>query len=631
MADTRQIVSWSVEKKCAFRSGEDFFLPDKTNQQLSDLRILARAVNDNRVVDGICVTSWTTASDNSGGYHDIPCNGFRIEDRLGKFGGVESAKSTCGNCEANADSKLETKIAGCFGYLDVWPDSPELEEQLWKIIEAKNLEDRMRNLFPVTTPLWYGLWIISPLQRTHCEFLHELLGEACDPEDPQDDDVVHFLNAIQQAAKWELPVHVSLAPLGHTDFGWYTVFPHCPRCKANAPVGRWKDKYPDGQVECKACGHSFNPDGNRSQERMDDDWEASSLEKLLGSDGQESFTKSFLRHRGCTPELADEVVDNKSNGPLLREIEKVRRKRKATLRQIRSAKVSSESTNLPQHFSVDIGATAKMDFVLIPAGEFQMGSPESVEQPTESPQHLVRIEKPFYIGRFSVTQSQWQALMQDQRFRPANPDLPVDQVSWIEAQQFCQKLCKEHDQIFRLPTEAEWEYSCRAGTKTKFAFGDSLSVDQANFTPFQAMFATPPESEEEFAREMEKLAEGDRESDREKKPTPVGTYPPNNWGVYDMHGNVDEWCEDVWHDSYEGAPTDGSAWLVGEEYQPFRVVRGGWCSGTEFVCASASRRQLRADAGEYKERDTDDDEDGFMSALFDMMYTPYGFRIVHEV
>ena len=215
---------WSIEKKCAFRKEDtDWFLPSNTSQQLSDLRTLARAVDDNRVVDGICVTSWTTQSDNSDGYHDIPCNGFRIEDRLGKFGGIETANSTCGNCEANADSKLKTKIAGCFGYVDAWPDSPELDEQLWKIIESKNLEERMRSLFPVTTPLWYGFWINSPLQRTHCEFLHKLFGEACDPDDPQDDDFVHFLSAMKQAAKWELPVHVSLAPLGHTDFGWYTV------------------------------------------------------------------------------------------------------------------------------------------------------------------------------------------------------------------------------------------------------------------------------------------------------------------------------------------------------------------------------------------------------------------------
>jgi hypothetical protein len=98
-----------------------------------------------------------------------------------------------------------------------------------------------------------------------------------------------------------------------------------------------------------------------------------------------------------------------------------------------------------------------------------------------------------------------------------------------------------------------------------------------------------------------------------------------------MHGNVDEWCEDVWHRNYEGAPADGSAWLAGEESDPFRVVRGGWASATEFVCTSAARRQLRADAASPVEDDGDEgDDDGFMSMLSEMMYTPYGMRLVCE-
>jgi formylglycine-generating enzyme required for sulfatase activity len=98
-----------------------------------------------------------------------------------------------------------------------------------------------------------------------------------------------------------------------------------------------------------------------------------------------------------------------------------------------------------------------------------------------------------------------------------------------------------------------------------------------------------------------------------------------------MHGNVDEWCEDVWHPNYHGAPNDGSAWLDGEDKEPFRVMRGGWCSATEFVCTSSSRRQLRADAGSRDEDESaGEDDDGLMEALFEMMYTPYGFRVVCE-
>src|SRR5262249_40758642 len=147
----------------------------------------------------------------------------------------------------------------CFGYLDVWPDSEELDRQLWDIIRERDLEQRLRSVFQVTTPLWYGFWINSPLRRGQAQFLPELLGAACHPNDPQDERVRHFLNALEAAVRWELPVHVALAPLGHTDLGWYTVFPHCPRCKANAPVGRWQETYTAELHQCRACGHTFNP------------------------------------------------------------------------------------------------------------------------------------------------------------------------------------------------------------------------------------------------------------------------------------------------------------------------------------------------------------------------------------
>ena len=293
MADARQIVRWSLERTCPFRNGTDWFLPSETYKQLADLRILATSHTEHRVVDGICVTGWRIGKDNSGKCHEIPSSGFRIEDQIGRFGGIEEVNTTCGECEANVESKLGTRIAGCFGYLDIWPDAPKLDEQLWKIIEERSLEDRLGSAFPVTTPLWYGFWIESPLWRMQAELLYEILDAACDYDDPQDHRVVHFLNALHAAINWELPLHVSLAPLGHTDFGWYTVFPHCPRCKANAPVGRWQEQFPNEPYKRKVCDTIFNPNEHRSSEQDDYDWDASSLEKQLGDSGFEAFTKRF--------------------------------------------------------------------------------------------------------------------------------------------------------------------------------------------------------------------------------------------------------------------------------------------------------------------------------------------------
>lgn len=301
MADTLQIVQWALERPCPFRSGDQWFLPVRTSMQLADLRTVASAEDDRRIVDGICVTSWTTEQDNSGNVHHIPCSGFRIEERLGPVGGLPAALATCRDCEANARTELGIAVAGCFGHLNVWPESEELEQQLWRIIDQRNLDGRLRSAFPITTPLWYGLWINSPLRRVQAEFLHELLRAACDDLDPQDKELRHFLKALEAAVRWELPVHVSLAPLGHTDFGMYTVFPHCPRCKANAPVGRWRESYPKEPHECRVCGHTFIPDEHHSSERDDVDWDAQSLEKQLGEAGYEQFVRAFLGHRAAPP------------------------------------------------------------------------------------------------------------------------------------------------------------------------------------------------------------------------------------------------------------------------------------------------------------------------------------------
>ena len=139
MADTRQVVSWALERKCAFRSGEQWFLPARTFTQLADLRTVASAEGDGRIVNGICVTSWTTERDNAGNVHNVPCSGFRIEDRLGPVGGLAAALATCRACEANARTELGIDVAGCFGHLDIWPDSEDLDRQLWGIIEQRNL------------------------------------------------------------------------------------------------------------------------------------------------------------------------------------------------------------------------------------------------------------------------------------------------------------------------------------------------------------------------------------------------------------------------------------------------------------------------------------------------------------
>lgn len=198
-----------------------------------------------------------------------------------------------------------------------------------------------------------------------------------------------------------------------------------------------------------------------------------------------------------------------------------------------------------------------IEFILIPPGSFMMGSTNGGV--TEQPVHQVTINYSFYMGKYEVTQAQWQAVMGNNpsNFKDCGGNCPVEQVSWDEAQKLIQRLNQTNDgYIYRLPTEAEWEYACRAGTT-----GD-------------------------YAGNLSEMAWYSENSGN--KTHAVGGKRPNDWGLADMHGNVWEWCEDWYHSSYDGAPSDGSAWLSGGE-RKYRVLRGGsW-----YVVASGLQSAFR--------------------------------------
>jgi uncharacterized protein (TIGR02996 family) len=227
----------------------------------------------------------------------------------------------------------------------------------------------------------------------------------------------------------------------------------------------------------------------------------------------------------------------------------------------------------------------RMELTLIPPGTFVMGSPETEPDSgaNEWPQRLVTIGRPFYLGVVPVTQLQYQAVMRtnpahffSQPLGTGGPDYPVEQVSWVDALRFCERLSalpaeQSAGRVYRLPTEAEWEYACRAGTTTPFWFGTSAGSGEANFDG-DAPYGS--------AR---------RDSYREQT-TPVGFFPSNAFGLHDTHGNVWEWCRD-WYDEYaytHAAHRDPQGPSEGEE----RVVRGGaWCSDG-WECRSASRGRM---------------------------------------
>jgi formylglycine-generating enzyme required for sulfatase activity len=215
------------------------------------------------------------------------------------------------------------------------------------------------------------------------------------------------------------------------------------------------------------------------------------------------------------------------------------------------------------------------EMVVVPAGRFMMGSRESEYhgRSNEEPQHEVTFARPFAVGRFAVTLGEWDAGERSGRSEHiARSKDPKTYVSWDDAKAYVARLAKQTGKPYRLLSEAEWEYVARAGTTTAFWWGYSISKEQAQY----------------LDPGVEKLLRGGWQFDR--GPVTVNSFKPNPWGLYQVHGNVFEWTEDCWNETYSGAPADGSAWTTGD--CNFHVVRGGSFDDDEDKLRSAYRRQL---------------------------------------
>ena len=241
-----------------------------------------------------------------------------------------------------------------------------------------------------------------------------------------------------------------------------------------------------------------------------------------------------------------------------------------TVRVNRRGEIISRTRGQAEVITENIGNGVFLEMVKIPGGRFIMGSPETEAKRNddEGPQHSVGVPE-FFMGKYVVTQAQWQAVMGNNPSRFKGASRPVEMVSWNDATAFCQKLSQITGKKYSLPSESQWEYACRAGTTTPFYFGETITSELVNYDG-NYTYADAPKG---IYRE---------------ETTNVGIFPPNAFGLYDMHGNVYEWCQDVWHDDYNGAPTDGSAWETGGNSSR-RVCRGGSWYIYPWWCRSAYR------------------------------------------
>ncbi len=261
-----------------------------------------------------------------------------------------------------------------------------------------------------------------------------------------------------------------------------------------------------------------------------------------------------------------------------------------------------------RYYAEDLGNGISLNMVEIPGGRFLMGSPETEAERSdrESPQHEVALRE-FFMGMYTITQAQWGAIA---RLAPVSQEIdsypaqfegenhPVEKVSWKDAAEFCARLSRETRRDYRLPTEAEWEYACRAsplliadiftagdevgGASTPFYCGETITTDLANYDGTNEKYGA-------YGRGVKGIYR--------KKTTAVGSFPANAFGLYDMHGNVWEWCADHWHDNYADKPKEltqegNIPWLL-DDTEALRSLRGGSWGGNPRSCRSASRSNDR--------------------------------------
>jgi formylglycine-generating enzyme required for sulfatase activity/uncharacterized caspase-like protein len=327
-----------------------------------------------------------------------------------------------------------------------------------------------------------------------------------------------------------------------------------------------------------------------------EEYEATLVEMIAEEFPFSEVTQEELREYENHLGLREEDIDSIVSRIIKPKLDEYRR----SLR-VKRVQVSESQRQELQQERLDLGNGVNLDLVRIPAGKFMMGMPaderkialenrlkygskrEDVERwlDRSTPQHEVKVPS-FLMGKYAVTNAQWQAIMgtkpsesSDVKFQGENQ--PVINVSWDDAKEFCKKLSEKLKKNVRLPSEAEWEYACRAGTTTAFHFGETITPELVNYDG-NYPYADAPKGE---YRQKTVDVNFDK-------------FSPNAWGLYQMHGNVWEWCEDVWHENYNGAPSDGSAWLIGGE-QSIHIARGGSLIYYANYCRSAHRYRFGID------------------------------------
>jgi len=313
MSDTIQGVTWALGQTCPLRFSGDWEKPTVALSSLGVLQSVALARNSPRsgfgIFDGVYVTSYC-----SNARFPYPQSGYVIEKLFAPYEGFDAVCRLCASCPANSGP---AGIAGCTGWFHR-SFYAEDEKQLARVIQTLQLEDRVSRCFPKTASFWLSFWISSPLSRESAEVLYEILSAVHqedslkwhEPEKLSEyseyKGLGRFLAALKRSIDENLPMHVWFAPPGHVDLGWDTTFPHCPRCKALAPVKLWSRKYPVEPIACKVCGNLYSPAATESSKESER--EQNDLRENLGEEAFAKFATVYLMAQGASETEALEIV-----------------------------------------------------------------------------------------------------------------------------------------------------------------------------------------------------------------------------------------------------------------------------------------------------------------------------------
>ncbi|MCP4539116.1 MAG: hypothetical protein GY832_18425 [Chloroflexi bacterium] len=307
MGDTYQVVQWALEYTCPMRYGENWVESEVAYEQLVNIKRYSRALAQGTILGDICVCEWDTSDTGV----RLPEYGLIISHTFDRYGGVAVVEESCQNCTVNLNvSSRAGPLAGCSSSFYCPPWDEQLAQSLEKIILKNGLEAELKNVFVSTNPIWFGLWIKSSLTQEQCEILSIILSDL--PLKKEQFGIQHFLSALKVYIEQGIRVHVSLVPPGHSDMGWYTVFDHCPQCKASPWMLQMEQALPSEAITCKVCGYCYIPSLTFSSKREGiNDIFGDSLEEILGIEKYRTFARDYLSDKGVSSKQIEQVLEHK--------------------------------------------------------------------------------------------------------------------------------------------------------------------------------------------------------------------------------------------------------------------------------------------------------------------------------